>query len=497
MFAIVWFLAVVLGILFLLASQQDLSTSSQEEQSLFQGQRGTIGSYIETVKQFSFHALRNAATRASFESAESGAGAENGYWIQYARPTAPTVGTACGSIESPTGTDSNIYLNLLTGKEYGPIELTDTGSYARVKVWVEEGDLKPTYDPIIYERFIVSGDEGRSATVRNLQTGEERKAPLESTIPVYPLRYWWLYKVIRDWTNQNILSVYTCSAMQLVSGTGSGPCCVPIMSEDIIDQVVSRAVERLQQEFDQQDNFVTCSYEILCRHADTVVLKVEAPPISCPAGCTCACPQGCNYNTNHDDPCVSGECKDPYCPEPGSDVPEPSCYQAEVPYAPQPWEGACQNIDGQCYGFGEEHTISFIARIRCIDEKFQSPIREDEFKNLNFSILTHVYLKHRVEPEIPTPSVVCPPGNYPANYPGNYPPSGYQNSYPPSGYQNSYPPSGYQNSYPPSGYESSYPSGYESSYPASYPNSYESGYESSYPASYPPPESGYTPSGYS
>ena len=196
--------------------------------------------------------------------------------------------------------------------------------------------------------------------------------------------------------------------MVIVLGEGGGACCAPSLDDSIVDPIVRQSVARLQAAFDKQDKKVTCKYEILCKHAETIITKREAAD-NCPEGCTCTCDPFCAYNTNHNDPCPSGKCEDPYCPQSGSMTPRPACYSIDIPYnPPSGWSETCGNINGICYSFGEEHIVSFVTRISCVDSKFQSPVRTDKFENLNMSFLAHVYLTHKVDPpNPPQPKIEC------------------------------------------------------------------------------------------
>ncbi|MCX6710349.1 MAG: hypothetical protein NTV63_05370, partial [Candidatus Woesearchaeota archaeon] len=299
---------------------------------------------------------------------------------------------------------SNDYLQSVSGEDFGKVVYTETGTIDTVEVLVSEFELQEdsaTGYSKADDSFEITGRGNNKSLISSAIEDENRESFNRYTAAIYPLRFWYLYRKIRIWAEQRTIGSSACAQMPLISGTGSGQCPTIKISDASADLAVKEAVDILKKSFD--DN-VTCSSEMLCRYAQTD--EICSPGCSDP--CTCAS-TSCSYKKQCD--------KEPQCTI-GTDSSSPTCENpSDIPNPPNangaPFDNVCKEPNaetqcpGDCFGYGEEHTLKFIANITCIDKKYQNPVSTEGFKNLKFSFLVHVYLKHRIE--APSTECECPP----------------------------------------------------------------------------------------
>ncbi len=399
-FQTLFFLALVFAIFFLASVQFGQVMEQSRESGLERSERAAMKYQMDAYNSFAFHSARSSLARGSYESAKRSFGKE--LWVEYGIGTPPTLEMASSDISGYTTEYANAYLNNLENFNFGFSTIENPGSYGNVKVIISEDDLNAIDFSERAAEKIFTNFSGKEETVISSNSSNEiEKTKNELHIGVNNIRYWYAYKVLRSWAN-TVLGSETCNAMQIVKGSGDGPCCVPSIDETTIDRIAQSSVEKLKGSF---DSYVTCQYEIVCRgKSETTPLISEnvdcSAPENCPEGCSCSCPvKTCRYNWRESaDPCFSGSPPDSYCTKPA-----PSPVSGLIAYQPAVWEGEpnCGNVDGSCYGFGVRHEISFIMKISCVDKKYQQPIGEEKFENLNFTIFAHVYLRHESEPERP------------------------------------------------------------------------------------------------
>ncbi|MBI4439205.1 hypothetical protein HY640_04695 [Candidatus Woesearchaeota archaeon] len=406
-FQVIFFVALVVFIFYIVALQRGIFGGFAVESSGTDSLRGSLAQYAEVSKSYGYHSVRFSSSLASVESAEQGAGKK--YWITYGVPNFPVLEQAREHLGTGAMAASNLFLaSGLKEVDLGTVKIGDSGTVARISVLVDEEGLLPEpgkgarYD----EQFAVASSGGDSFSVSSIGRDEQRLDQHTYSAGVNPNRFWYLYRVIRGWARENIPSYLTCSAMQTVYGVGSGPCCLPAISEATIDGIVKKSSEDLSARFDK---YVKCEYEIIHKYALTTWEKTQDIDCSssCPEGCTCRCSaqQGCMYSVATE-PCVSGPCDDPHASG------ELECRQGTVPYDPRAWqpEGNCGNIDGSCYGFANRHEASFIVKFSCTDKKYAYPIDVEGFKDMRFDFYVHVFLLHQAMPPSPQCDVSCPMG---------------------------------------------------------------------------------------
>ncbi|MCX6710604.1 MAG: hypothetical protein NTZ02_00765 [Candidatus Woesearchaeota archaeon] len=414
-FMIIFFIALVM-LIFYLVSLQDKRASA--EFTMSQEEKSHLGSYTELLKTYAFHSLKDSATRAAYESAASGAGAPNGYWISYSSVTKPEIWEANSNISRYAAIFSNNYLSSISGTDFGKVKYEDAGDISMINILVSSPDLQENNGKAnADEGFLIEGKGTSPMVVKSAESGEESQSQNSYTTYVYPLRYWYLYRKIDDWAMQNLPTQLSCNFMTTYYGVGSGSCPAFVIDERFVDAIAESSFNSLKQEFDSD---VECSYTVPCKYAKTEILC--APPADC-GDCNVVWPMaGCGVCDNSAK-CVSGANSDSVKCENPSEIPTP-------PEEPQiKLSSICNdpNIQITCpyspYGYGEEQTIKFIMNVTCVDKKYQQPVGSSGFENLKFNFLVHVYLTRRTEP--PRPECVCP-----VCEPGENPPDGEVNPTP-------------------------------------------------------------------
>jgi hypothetical protein len=416
-FMIIFFIALVM-LIFYLVSLQDKRASA--EFTMSQEEKSHLGSYTELLKTYAFHSLRESATQAAYESAASGAGAPNGYWISYSSVTKPEIWMAESNISRYAAAFSNSYLSSISGTDFGKVKYEDAGDISIINILVSSPDLderngKANAD----EGFLIEGKGTSPMVVKSADSGEESQSQNSYTTYVYPLRYWYMYRKIRDWARENLPSQLSCNLMATYYGVGSGACPAFVIPDKAVEHIAELSFNSLKQEFDSD---VECSYTLPCEYAKTTILC--APPADC-GDCNVVWPTaGCGIEDTNAK-CVSGaKSNDVECENP-SEIPkppeEPQVEFTGVHNEPNVNTKLCPSSP---YGYGENQTIKFIMNVSCIDRKYQQPVGSDGFENLKFNFLVHVYLSRRTEP--PQPECNCP-----VCEPGENPPDGNVNPTPP------------------------------------------------------------------
>jgi hypothetical protein len=397
-FMIIFFIALVM-LIFYLVSLQDRSASS--EFTMRQEEKSHLGSYTELLKTYSFHSLRESATRAAYESAASGAGAPNGYWISYSSSTKPEIWAAESNISRSASIISNSYLSSISGEDFGKIKYEDSGDMTIINVLVSSSDLYEIDGRAAADDgFLIEGKGTSPMIVKLTDSGEESQSQNSYTTYVYPLRYWYMYRKIRDWARENLPSQLSCNLMSTYYGVGSGACPAFVIPEETVENIAALSFNSLKQEFDSD---VECSYNLPCNYTKTEILC--APPKDC-GGCHVVWPMaGCGVEDT-DAKCLSGEnLNEVQCENP-SELPKP-LEQPQIEFT------GVSNEPNQMitcpyspYGYGARQTIKFIINVSCIDRKYQQPVGSNSFENMKFNFLVHVYLTRTTEP--PEPGCHCP-----------------------------------------------------------------------------------------
>ena len=338
-FLTIFFIVLILGLFYLISLEaQDNSGKFRTEQL----QRSYLGSYGELVKEYGMHSLREAGTRGSFISALNCADAPGCYWLAYGQPTDESAGRAADSIASATRLECNDFLKNIEGLNFGKIIINSSGKIDKVQVWVNESSIEPNENNTAPadESFDISANGRQEAIIESGLSDEQRFVIHAYTMTIYPLRYWYLYRVIKKWIDDGILTTKTCQAEELIQGQGgSRPCDTTGVNDATVEMIVKKSVEKLEERFAKKDPFVTCNYTIPCSYAKTVILCCcgKCPPPRCSPKCltnitvcnefpnNCyrwVCPNTCNYlNPTQIGPkcgggsvyipnieCISGDC---------------------------------------------------------------------------------------------------------------------------------------------------------------------------------------------
>jgi len=397
-FMIIFFISLVMLIFYLVSLQNKRASA---DFTMSQQEKSQLASYTELLKTYEFHALRDAATRAAYESAASGAGAPNGYWISYSSVTKPDLWLAESNISRYAITFANSYLSSISGADFGKVKYEDAGDITSVEILVSRPDLvEENGMASADEGFLVEGKGTSPLVVKSADSGEESQSQNHYKTYVYPLRYWYLYRKIGDWARQNLPSQLSCDFMTTYYGVGSGACPAFVIDEKYVDTIAESSINLLKHSFDSD---VECSYNLPCKYAKTEILC--APPVDCGA-CDIVWPtSGCPIE-DIKAKCLSGQDSGAAVCESPSEIPKPP----EQPQVELTGVSQQPNQMISCsyspYGYGEKQTIKFIMNVTCIDKKYQQPVGSSGFENLKFNFLVHVYLTRTTEP--PEPECVCP-----------------------------------------------------------------------------------------
>ncbi len=287
-FLTVFFIVLILGLFYLISLEsQDNGNTFRTEQL----QRSYLGSYGELIKEYSAHALREGGTRGSFISALNCADAPACYWLTYGEPSEGTVERAADSISSATRLQCNDFLQSIEGLNFGKIIINSSGKIDEVQVWVNDSLVKPINNVApVDEYFNISAHGRQEAIIESGLSDEQRFVIHAYTMTIYPLRYWYLYRVIKKWIDDGVLTMTTCQSEELVQGQGGKPVCkAPIVADITVEQIVKYSVDKLEERFAKKDPFVTCNYTIPCSYAKTVILcccNNGCPPLKCGQECT-------------------------------------------------------------------------------------------------------------------------------------------------------------------------------------------------------------------
>ena len=336
-FLTVFFIVLILGLFYLISLEvQDKGSGFRTEQI----QRSYLGSYGELLKEYAAHALREGGTRGSFISALNCVDAPGCYWLTYGEPTNMNIKRADDSISSYTRLECNDFLQNIEKLNFGKIIINSSGKIDKVEVWVNDSSVEPVDNTApADESFDISAAGKEEAIIESGLSDEQRFVIHAYTMTIYPLRYWYLYRVIKKWVDDGVLTKTTCQSEELVQGQGGQTCKAPQVGDQTVEAIVKLSVQKLEQRFAKKDPFVTCNYTIPCSYAKTVILCCcgKCPPPKCSPDClsnpdVCAeypnncykwvCPTECKYlDPNQVNPkckggtvyipkieCLSGDC---------------------------------------------------------------------------------------------------------------------------------------------------------------------------------------------
>ncbi|MEM0231217.1 MAG: hypothetical protein QXT20_03400 [Candidatus Woesearchaeota archaeon] len=398
-FMLLFFVALVILIFYLVYLQNRKAvvefTTSQEQKS-------QLNSYSEILRTYSFHSFRDALIRASYDSASSGAGAQNSYWISYSSSIPPKLWEAKSNLSRFAIIYTNQYLASIRGEDLGKFKIEDAGDISSIEILVSDTDLYEMDGSAgADEGFLAEGRGTIPAVVKEVDSGEEVQEQNAFKSYAYPLRYWYLYRKIEEWARQNIVSQYSCDKLMTYYGVGTSACPAYVINEEYVKQIADSSLKHLQDSF---DSYVKCTYTLPCLYAKTEILCSAA--INCPAGCGVIWPaSGCPYPDLKQN-CLSGQKSDGKCENPQNIPSPPEQPQVEIPFGTQLEPNTLITCPFSPYGYGERHNIDFIMNITCIDTKYQHPISESGFENLRFNLLVHVFLTRTTNP--PEPECDCP-----------------------------------------------------------------------------------------
>jgi hypothetical protein len=250
-FLIGFIILLVIAVFFMVSLQMNTDVTKMLSADTDQTYDSYLGGYGELLKKFSFHTLRNAATKASFEEAKTGGG--KFMWRDKNCPDTPPFERTKISLETTTIADFNKYIKDAEGYDYSFIQNQDVGEISLANAWVyEAGVNNGVYD----EKFNISGKSIVSNGLNIIQSpnkDETRSFLHDYTTYVYPVRFWYMWRIFQEWVNQNEIPATTCVAIWHTFLDDPPHC-------PAVDPIINSAVSHLQSMFDE---YVTCEYELI------------------------------------------------------------------------------------------------------------------------------------------------------------------------------------------------------------------------------------------
>ncbi|MBD3204340.1 hypothetical protein GF327_08665 [Candidatus Woesearchaeota archaeon] len=420
-------IALVIGAYFIVNMSKDMDLEQEQRAQIETGM-----SYEDLLGLYSIDSGVYSSLFSTFDSADSclgwGESPNNCYWISYGIPNAPDLETVKDSLEEPAKQYINQFLTNLMGSQYGNIEYIELPQIEEIEILVDEDKLgQGEYD----QGFDIYAKPSGTAKINylNPESGESQEINVEQleefTATVTDWRFFYMYRKIKAWVDQQDLSQKTCNEMPAVQVTGSGPGCnAPFLNEDEILSKVEESVLELETSLNMKyegEDF-ECDFELPCKYVN---LDLDMERIDCTGTKECddgtesaqECRYGrCTYVNFKADACTSGDCEDEYCPrgsgfQGGDQLPVPPCKSGSLDFNGVPIQqssdaGGSQIGDGpdSCFGVGTQEDVSYIAEITCKDNKYEH-MRPgyDEKQNLEMTFSTHVYLGANAE----KPPVTC------------------------------------------------------------------------------------------
>ncbi len=432
-------------------------------------EESNLGSLGEMAKDFSQMAIRNSILRGSFLSGLNGAGAVNDYWMSYSATSSPSLDEAKADLSMRSSQQCNNYLSNLQKTRIAGVTVTKPGLIEDVDILVTNSLFTNlSYFNSVSDKFYVK-TQGEPTEIKSLIDANKRIIPNDFTEKISPIRYWYLYSKIKKWADSEILTTNTCEDEEVVQGLAGFVCKGPAVGKKSIDKIMKSAIKNLTDSLNEEGNYVSCTYTIPCKYAKTDFIcccNQEKCPSShvVPGGTDCfvvkpTCSVNCKILNpfechpvcpgfsvkrvclSNESFCTSGSCNSNPLKFTGNNdqvsiedidylpfkdqsknpkeckEPEPRCSKVTVKYdpmnprtqyyVPDPCGHYCFAKYGHpCHGFGENHTIEFVANVVCKDKKYLLPVSKIKPQPLVFRFKVHVYLDHWVPPP-PPPDVSC------------------------------------------------------------------------------------------
>ncbi len=463
-FLTVFFVLMLLSLFYLV----ELGMKNNNNQVITKNEQANLGTQGENVKTFTQAAVRAGVLRGVFLTSLNGIGTINGYWISYGSDDSPNLDDEKKELSTKIMQSCNNYLVQLYNLKIPGIKVNKSGFVERVNISINASLFtNKKYLKSISNVFNLS-IEGSPAELDSLISSDKRIIPIRFTESIYPIRFWYFYKTLKDWARKNVLTETTCETEEVVQGVGGSSCRGPSVSNKTPEEIMKLALKNLTDELNKNGNYFTCSFNVPCAYAKTnficccgsqncpsgdltpggsdcsiVIKKCSVPcQILNPFECHGVCPgfgkkEECLVKDSY---CHSSSCSNNPLDFTGHfeeltvndidfvplehkskknkcDEPEPRCSQVTVKYNPMnprtqyyvrdPCGQVCMARTGTpCHGFGENHTLEFVADVVCRDHKYSLPVSKDGLSNLTFRFKVHVFLNHWVPPP-PPPSTQC------------------------------------------------------------------------------------------
>ncbi|MBN1502438.1 hypothetical protein JW930_02760 [Candidatus Woesearchaeota archaeon] len=367
--------------------------------------------YAEAVSTAMYQAIENSIARSTYNMGDFGfQDINNSYWISYSLPLVPSVEDINERLEVMINDTVNDYMGQLSAQQLGDTVIERVDKISHVTVNVDQDDvIEGEHD----NSFSVTAHSGRVRL--NSENNQKAYQDTGFDVPIDNWRFWFMYRVIREWALQNSFSKEACNMLPEFGVKGGRECPYLAITDNTIDNLLEQKILELNETFFNEDNghqYVECNHTIICRVG---VTNIDPHNKDCPDVCDMCELSNCVYLNRIRDCEITCD-PDPVCGNPG-DALLPPCEEGEIRFDEYRFDEEecsryhCEYFSGDCYGLGVEHTWSVISEITCTDHKNRKPISEEGIKELGlrFRIHTYFYRYHDAYIDCINNDEICPP----------------------------------------------------------------------------------------
>ncbi|MBN2421997.1 hypothetical protein JXB41_02120 [Candidatus Woesearchaeota archaeon] len=193
----------------------------------------------EAVSGTLYHALENSEARATYET-----GLDLGYWLSYSLPLIPDVEEIKLNLSTMIKEFINLYLDEL--RKNPDVEISPDLKITDIIVNVDESSVLNYNKDTSFDVTAVANEE-------IIFTGEGGEVHQKTSfnVPVDNWRFWYFYRVIRNWINENSYARTACNNMPEYGITGNKNCHYKQVDEVTAEEMLNDAVNELIGSFDR------------------------------------------------------------------------------------------------------------------------------------------------------------------------------------------------------------------------------------------------------
>ncbi|MFH1591518.1 MAG: cohesin domain-containing protein [archaeon] len=281
-------------------------------------------------------------------------------------------------------------------------------SVNRAQVVIKDGELA---DPV-YPKY---GEAGKLTSSFEITSGngqglrEEVEVPYSFTTQVQGLRYWYVYRHLYGWVQQDVISEKTCAHMPIVKGNASNEpdnptpgwleCYAPGMTDEVVDTIVDESMADLMA---RMDGDVQCTWDIPCRFVETEFIWKDPCEGEDVDYATCVGWPCQAYESN--DSCFAGGCRTDENCEAYGDYGSPGCQDPKpINYTGQYVRKTGTPVIANNYHpsgsitYSEKHHIRFLVDVQCVDRASV----DTNLGELTWDFKLHVSMDRGDEPDDP------------------------------------------------------------------------------------------------